>query len=973
MPPASAPTEVSPKRVLLRRPLQAVPSTSEIPSEESLAATGSPNSERRKVLLAHKIKPGQTIQLKASKATATMRDDGQPEMQAESLVHAAARPPVGPQYGAGGDLLSFSVLGPVEEFAEQVEARDSSAAIARHEASMPYDDYGVPPSDVDGTHAHLFGQLDGSLAAARTKNESASLRQRHSEALAAQQSRTWRSQMSALATQLDVPAGSLMMARANEYRGRVQERQVLEALRRQQYPYGGDRAWQIGLRAGGVFYEAIGNPSNGIFCPFRAPNDSEALARAGALAADPYGDEPDLSLAALESKILGEQQRAAADGAQADYGATPTGVGDGVGAGESDADDDFIDPEAYDVVSADHLNEIARLRDKYNIEGAAPAHLSGDERVLWGIFKEIDTDESGEVSKQELYAAFGKMGLVASAAEMLRLFREGDIDGNGRIDCDEFIALGQKVDVFAGAAEAFSNKDAIVKKSRKRTNRIAVNKGSQLGPILSVSAERLGFEANAGQLIESSLEMRNDGSTAMYYEWERVPVSAALGATSVVDAAAQFYTNGAKGCILPQTSATMRFTFQPAKAGIFHEEWRLKLTPPTAQPIPPVLLRGVCLSAPESEKKVLTLNAELERRKLWFACQDLLLGDVLTAVYRKTIPDGVRIDAILTPSSASAPAPTPAPTAEAVAAMEAEARFKIFINGYGAVQALRPTAARTCFDALDEIAAQLPVGPPPPPPPAVEDSAADEEAAPAAEPPAQTVGVEWGGDVHALEEALAAASAHATAMELWERFEMVLQHAASATPDVSCVLRSRHVAAVCAEAALFRGAAAVARSRQLYAKSIRGVTGPVSASGQNTLNGKPVAWCWETERYEPAGEMEAIGAAARSKRLEAEHKAAAAKEWELKKAGMSKRDRKKAEKEEEKAAAAEAVAQEAAAVAAEEAARVAKEAEERRLADPAVQKEMAYRKDVHAAVQSAVEAMLDSYVEQAFAMEQERM
>merc|ERR1719181_1300185 len=107
----------------------------------------------------------------------------------------------------------------------------------------------------------------------------------------------------------------------------------------------------------------------------------------------------------------------------------------------------------------------------------APPHLSGDERTLWGIFKEIDTDESGSVSKQELYAAFAKMGLVASAAEMLRLFREGDLDGNGRIDCDEFIALGQKVDVFAGAAEAFSNKDRAVKSSRKRTNRVAINRG----------------------------------------------------------------------------------------------------------------------------------------------------------------------------------------------------------------------------------------------------------------------------------------------------------------------------------------------------------------------------------------------------------------------------------------------------------------------------------------------------------------
>ena len=95
------------------------------------------------------------------------------------------------------------------------------------------------------------------------------------------------------------PSSELMMARTAEYRGRVQQREVLEALRRRQYPYGGDRAWQIGLRSGGVFYEAIGNPSNGIFCPFRAPNDAEALARAGTLAGQT--EVPDLTLAGLES------------------------------------------------------------------------------------------------------------------------------------------------------------------------------------------------------------------------------------------------------------------------------------------------------------------------------------------------------------------------------------------------------------------------------------------------------------------------------------------------------------------------------------------------------------------------------------------------------------------------------------------------------------------------------------------------
>ena len=95
----------APRKVLLRRPLQAMPSSSEIPSEES--ALGATSVERRKVLLAHKIKPGQTIQLKAREATATMRDDGDPQLQAESLITAETSPPKGPKYGPDGMLLSF--------------------------------------------------------------------------------------------------------------------------------------------------------------------------------------------------------------------------------------------------------------------------------------------------------------------------------------------------------------------------------------------------------------------------------------------------------------------------------------------------------------------------------------------------------------------------------------------------------------------------------------------------------------------------------------------------------------------------------------------------------------------------------------------------------------------------------------------------------------------------------------------------
>ena len=397
------PTEQQ-KRVLLRRSLQAVPSSSEIYHEDDeVAGGGGGGGGERRVLLAHRIRPGQTIQLKGTKATATMRDDGPADLSSESMVGQV--PITGPKYDKDGMLLSFSVLGPVEEF----HAVADGALSARPPPGI------LPPQPPAGGTMHpRLDMLEAAEDTARLKNEMSLQRQMMAESRGEAFKRNWGKQMRNLERETGIPADKLMMARTAEYRKLVQQREVLEALRRRQYPYGGDRAWQIGLRESGVFYEAIGNASNGLFCPFRAPDDAAALARAGAFAQQTPGE---LSLAALEAKIVDERRAAAA--AQEAFDAQPdphadatmqqTGFDAAAVEADDDGDDEYIDPESFDVIGEAHLAEIARLRDKYNIEGAAPAHLTGDERTLWGIFKEIDTDESGSVSKQELYAAFAKM------------------------------------------------------------------------------------------------------------------------------------------------------------------------------------------------------------------------------------------------------------------------------------------------------------------------------------------------------------------------------------------------------------------------------------------------------------------------------------------------------------------------------------------------------------------------------------
>ena len=279
----SSPTR---RQVLLRRPLAAVPSTSEIPSEGD-SAVGGEAAGRRQVLLAHKIRPGQTIQLKGKNETLTMPDTGTPDLQSESTINASAKP-VGPQYDSEtGALKSFSVLGPVEEFMEGLNNEAMATGTAAEFYSLAHAPPPAPATAVADATAgadlmqhHLLEQLEATEGIARTKNELTLQRQQAAEALKVKQARAWERQLDALAMSTGMPKSSLQMARSADYRGRVQQREVLEALRRRQHPYGGDRAWQIGLRNGGVFYEAIGNASNGIFCPSARPTTRRPRARA---------------------------------------------------------------------------------------------------------------------------------------------------------------------------------------------------------------------------------------------------------------------------------------------------------------------------------------------------------------------------------------------------------------------------------------------------------------------------------------------------------------------------------------------------------------------------------------------------------------------------------------------------------------------------------------------------------------------
>ena len=107
-------TEQPGKRVLLRRTLGPVASSGDLHSPGGAGISNTSAIDRKQVLLAHKIRPGQTIQLKSTKATARMPDVGAPNLESELLVNSPGTH--GPSFDDYGELQSFSVLGPVQEF-----------------------------------------------------------------------------------------------------------------------------------------------------------------------------------------------------------------------------------------------------------------------------------------------------------------------------------------------------------------------------------------------------------------------------------------------------------------------------------------------------------------------------------------------------------------------------------------------------------------------------------------------------------------------------------------------------------------------------------------------------------------------------------------------------------------------------------------------------------------------------------------
>jgi Ca2+-binding EF-hand superfamily protein len=83
--------------------------------------------------------------------------------------------------------------------------------------------------------------------------------------------------------------------------------------------------------------------------------------------------------------------------------------------------------------------ELKALTEAVRMKLRVITNQSGEEFVLRTIFKDFDTNHSGNLTLDELYAMLGKLQISVDHKYVVALFKQFDSNNNGLIEFDEFV------------------------------------------------------------------------------------------------------------------------------------------------------------------------------------------------------------------------------------------------------------------------------------------------------------------------------------------------------------------------------------------------------------------------------------------------------------------------------------------------------------------------------------------------------
>ncbi|XP_068585071.1 MYCBP-associated protein [Cebidichthys violaceus] len=146
------------------------------------------------------------------------------------------------------------------------------------------------------------------------------------------------------------------------------------------------------------------------------------------------------------------------------------------------------------------------------------------------------------------------------------------------------------------------------------------------------------FEALTGETASSQLELHNEGSTAIFYSWEQLPVPHSFPNLRSRTKSLHFYFNSSSGVIRPGVTQRVEFTFKSERPGIKTELWQLNTHPVLLQGASmQVSLRGVALYQDQTAARRLFIETKLEERVTEQMCLSIV-NEVLLGVHTPERP-----------------------------------------------------------------------------------------------------------------------------------------------------------------------------------------------------------------------------------------------------------------------------------------------------------------------------------------------
>ncbi|XP_076438931.1 MYCBP-associated protein-like isoform X3 [Babylonia areolata] len=125
---------------------------------------------------------------------------------------------------------------------------------------------------------------------------------------------------------------------------------------------------------------------------------------------------------------------------------------------------------------------------------------------------------------------------------------------------------------------------------------------------------RVTFETFAETRVTSYLEIVNDGTTSIFFDWKKLPKENPFDL--VQPPMQRFYFNNSSGVILPGETLHFPFVFKSGCAGVFTEQWMLETRPVLCGGAALVLtLRGVALEEDKFQQQRVELERDLENKQ----------------------------------------------------------------------------------------------------------------------------------------------------------------------------------------------------------------------------------------------------------------------------------------------------------------------------------------------------------------------